>query len=91
MGGMTHPRYRRSPAEWWPRGSAPMRTWDVAALIVGDGARPGRESFSTTRAGYRALQFRIERELKEMGPIESLGLAVDGSSLGLAPKKEGDD
>ena len=35
-----------------------------------------------------ALQFRIERELKEMGPIEGSGLGVDGSSLGLAPKKE---
>jgi hypothetical protein len=34
-----------------------------------------------------ALQFRIERELKEMGPIEGSRLAVDGSSLGLAPKK----
>jgi hypothetical protein len=38
-----------------------------------------------------ALQFRIERELKEMGPIEGPRLAVDRSSLGLAPKKEGDD
>jgi integrase len=38
-----------------------------------------------------ALQFRIERELKEMGPIEGPRLAVDGSSLGLAPKKEGDN
>jgi integrase len=38
-----------------------------------------------------ALQLRIERELKEMGPIEGPRLAVDGSSLGLAPKKEGDD
>ena len=38
-----------------------------------------------------ALQFRIERELKEMGPIEGPGLAVDRSSLGLSPKKEGDD
>jgi hypothetical protein len=37
-----------------------------------------------------ALQFRIERELRDMGPIEGPGLAVDGSSLGLAPKKEGD-
>jgi integrase len=27
-----------------------------------------------------ALQFRIERELKEMGPIEGPRLAVDGSS-----------
>jgi hypothetical protein len=34
-----------------------------------------------------ALQFRIERELKEMGPIEGPGLAVDRSSLGLSPKK----
>jgi hypothetical protein len=34
-----------------------------------------------------ALQFRIERELKEMGPIEGPRLAVDGSSLGLATKK----
>jgi integrase len=38
-----------------------------------------------------ALQFRIERELREMGPIEGPGLAVDGSCLGLAPKKEGAD
>jgi hypothetical protein len=38
-----------------------------------------------------ALQFRIERELKEMGPIEGPGLAVDRSSLGLSPKKGGDD
>ena len=38
-----------------------------------------------------ALQFRIERELKEMGPIEGRGLAVDRSSLGLSPKKERDD
>jgi hypothetical protein len=35
-----------------------------------------------------ALQFRIERELKEMGPIEGPGLAVDRSSLGLSPRKE---
>jgi hypothetical protein len=33
------------------------------------------------------VQFRIERELKEMGPIEGPGLAVDRSSLGLSPKK----
>jgi integrase len=35
-----------------------------------------------------ALQFRIERELREMGPIEGPGLAVDGSSLGQASQKE---
>jgi integrase len=35
-----------------------------------------------------ALQFRIERELKEMGRKEGPGLAIDGSSLALAPKKE---
>jgi len=29
-----------------------------------------------------ALQFRIERELKEMGPIEGPRLGVDGPSLG---------
>jgi hypothetical protein len=34
-----------------------------------------------------ALQLRIERELKEMEPIEGSGLGVDGSSLGLAPRK----
>jgi hypothetical protein len=28
-----------------------------------------------------ALQFRIERELKEMGPIEGPRLVADGSSL----------
>jgi hypothetical protein len=38
-----------------------------------------------------ASQFRIERELKEMGPIEGSRLVVDGPSLGLAPKKGGDD
>jgi hypothetical protein len=37
-----------------------------------------------------ALQFRIEREPKEMGAIEGPGLAVDRSSLGLSPRKEGD-
>ena len=31
------------------------------------------------------------RELKEMGPIEGPRLAVDGSSLSLATKKEGDN
>jgi integrase len=35
-----------------------------------------------------ALQVRIERELIEMGPIEGPRLAVDGSSLGLLPKKK---
>jgi hypothetical protein len=38
-----------------------------------------------------ALQFRIERELKEMGPIEGLRLRVDGPSLGQAPQKERGD
>jgi len=38
-----------------------------------------------------ALQFRIERELKEMGPIEGPRLAVDRSSLGLSQEKRGDD
>jgi len=38
-----------------------------------------------------ALQFRIERELKEMGPIEGPRLAVDRSSLDLAPQKERGD
>ena len=46
---------------------------------------------ATDREIADALQFRIERELKEMGPIEGPRLAVDGSSLSLAPKKEGDD
>jgi hypothetical protein len=34
-----------------------------------------------------ALQFRIERELKEMGPIEGPRLVADVPTLGLAPKK----
>lgn len=38
-----------------------------------------------------ALQFRIERELKEMGPIEGPRPGVDGPSLGQAPQKETDD
>ena len=38
-----------------------------------------------------ALRFRIERELKEMGPIEGPRLAVDRSSLDLAPQKERGD
>ena len=38
-----------------------------------------------------ALQFRIERELKEMGPIEGPRLRVDGPSLGQAPQKERGD
>ena len=38
-----------------------------------------------------ALQLRIERELKEMGPIEGPRLAVDRSSLGLSQEKRGDD
>jgi integrase len=38
-----------------------------------------------------ALQFRIERELKEMGPIEGPRLGVDGPSLGQAPQKESGD
>jgi integrase len=32
-----------------------------------------------------ALQFRIERELKEMGPIQGPRRGVDGPSLGQAP------
>jgi integrase len=35
-----------------------------------------------------ALQFRIERELKEIWPIEGPRLGVDGPSLGQAPEKE---
>jgi hypothetical protein len=38
-----------------------------------------------------ALQFRIERELKEMGPIEGPRLRVGGPSLGQAPQKERGD
>jgi integrase len=34
-----------------------------------------------------ALQFRIERELKQMGPIESPRLAVDGLSLARRHRK----
>jgi integrase len=34
-----------------------------------------------------AWQFRIEREFKEMGPIEGPRLGVDGPSLGHAPQK----
>jgi len=40
---------------------------------------------------HLAEQFRIERELKEMGPIEGPRLRVDGPSLGQAPQKEQGD
>jgi hypothetical protein len=38
-----------------------------------------------------ALQLRIERELKEMGPIEGPRLGVDRPPLGQAPQKEPGD
>ena len=38
-----------------------------------------------------ALQFRIEPELKEMGPIEGPRLGVDGPSLGQEPQKKRGD
>jgi len=64
-----------------------FRSADTLEQITG--TRP--VGLRTPSWDFSPSTLRIERELKEMGPIEGPGLAVDGSSLDLVPKKEGDD
>jgi hypothetical protein len=80
-----------TPATTWRRQAVPapelmhrMGHGTMRAALIYQDATGERD-----REIADALQFRIERELKEMGPIEGPGLAVDGSSSGLAPKGRG--